>query len=299
MTIKRKLFGALQAISAFFILALSTTLCFIPIFFLGLLKLLPVQSIRIGAAKIIDSIAKCWCEINNLFINFRLRSRLHIKNDLPLQPNESCYLIANHQSGCDIILLHWLFNRKVPVIRFFIKNQLKWIPLLGYCWWAMGFPFMKRYSKHELTKNPQKKLKDQEAAQKSMTLCRNLPSTIMSFVEGTRFSVEKHRAQKSEFQHLLKPKAGGMSYALATMEQRIKKIVDVTIIYSKEKPSLWDFLTGRIDKIILHLREIHIPDHFLDSGLLHNEIMLTEFRQWLNDRWHEKDQLMMTLQKGS
>lgn len=285
----------LYAISALIILCFSTICCFLPVFFIGLLKLLPIQRLKILSTCWVDRIAALWCSINNGFINLKLKNTINVTAIPPLCRNNSYLVIANHQSACDIVLLQWLFHRKIPVFKFFIKDQLKWIPLLNYCWWAMGFPFIKRYSKDKLTqieKNHYKKVHNQSSMQKSMAIFRHMPATIANFVEGTRFTQEKHHQQQSEFQYLLKPKAGGISYAIQAMDKKLRKILDVTIIYSTEKPPrLWDFLCHRIENITLHVREIMIPAQFLQDDWPHED-QQAHFRAWLNEQWAIKDQMI-------
>ena len=55
-------------------------------------------------------------------------------------------VLANHQSWVDILVLQKVFNRRIPLLRFFLKRQLFWVPLLGLAWWALDFPFMGRYT---------------------------------------------------------------------------------------------------------------------------------------------------------
>ena len=106
----------------------------------------------------------------------------------------------------------------------------------------MGCPFMKRYSKDYLAKNPHKKGKDLQATHKAIELFKHTPASIMNFVEGTRYSQQKNKQQDSPYQHLLKPKAGGISFVISAMGQQFNSLLDVTIIYSGKQHSLWDFL---------------------------------------------------------
>ena len=60
-------------------------------------------------------------------------------------------------------------------------------------------------------KYPEKKGKDIEATRKSCERYKDEPITLINFIEGTRFTPEKHAVQRSPYQHLLKPKAGGLA----------------------------------------------------------------------------------------
>ncbi|KTD11251.1 acyltransferase [Legionella jamestowniensis] len=287
--------GQLHGIATIFVLVLTTVLCFIPILFIGILKLFPNRHWKILCTKWVDSIASLWNAINNTYIN-RMQKITWEVNGLENLSRKNWYLIiANHQSWLDIVVLQRLFNRKVPVLKFFIKDQLKWVPLLGFAWWAMGCPFMKRYSKDYLERKPHKKGKDLQATRKATELFKHTPAAVMSFVEGTRFTSQKSKQQQSPYQFLLKPKAGGISFVISAMGQQFTSLLDVTIVYSNTKCSLWDFLCRRINAIKVHVRQLPIPKQFINSSLVENESVQEEFRHWLNSSWQEKDKLIASL----
>ncbi len=162
----------------------------------------------------------------------------------------------------------------------------------------MGCPFMKRYSPAYLAKNPHKKGGDLQATKKALKLFKQTPATLMSFVEGTRYTPHKKLQQNSPYQHLLKPKAGGVGFVIDAMSKQINQLLDVTIVYPHQHNSLWNFLCRRVDSIKIHIRQLPIPPQFLNSSLLEDDKIQTEFRQWLNQQWSEKDQIM-TVMKGN
>ncbi|WP_131781824.1 acyltransferase [Legionella gresilensis] len=288
-----------HGILAVLLLILSTVVFFIPILIVGILKLFPNLRWRIFCTKLIDKITTYWCGINNRYINLTNKVNWQVSGLENLTNNNWYLVVANHQSWLDIVVLHYILNRKIPVLKFFIKDQLKWVPLLGFAWWAMGCPFMKRYSKEYLAKNPKKQGQDLASTNKAMTLFKNTPSAVMNFIEGTRFNSEKKTSQKSPYNFLLKPKAGGISFVISALEDRIKTITDLTIVYSTKAPSLWDFLCHRIDTIYVKLRQIPIPNKFFDQSLAYDENKQLEFRDWLNQQWEEKDKLIGRLQSHS
>ncbi|MDP1603289.1 MAG: acyltransferase [Legionella sp.] len=287
--------GQLQGVFAILVLVASTTFFFIPVLFIGLLKLFPHFQWRVYCTRLIDNIIAFWCDTNNAYINRTQRIRWNVQGVDSLNPKAWHLLVANHQSWLDIVILQRLFNRKIPMLKFFIKDQLKWVPLLGFAWWAMGSPFMKRYSKDYLLKNPHKKGQDLEATRKALEIFKHTPSTIMNFVEGTRFTSAKKELQQSPYLHLLKPKSGGISFVISAMSEHIQNFLDVTIIYP-DNHSLWDFLCHRIKAITVHVREIPIPGKFRNNQLIENEEIKLEFRDWLNEQWAEKDALIKSLQ---
>jgi len=289
--------GKMEAILALFVLVISTTFFFIPILFIGLLKLFPDTHWRVICTQIIDDLVAYWIDINNGYINKRHNINWQIKGLEELHAQDWHLIVANHQSWLDIVVLHYVFNRKIPVLKFFIKDSLKWVPLLGFAWWAMGCPFMKRYSRDYLLKNPHKKGEDLEATKKALDLFKFTPSTIINFVEGTRFTTEKKEFQKSPYAHLLKPKAGGISFVIGAMGDSIRNLVDVSIVYSNEQHSLWDFLCHRISTVAITIREIPIPEEFFNTTLLEEESTQLKFRLWLNQQWADKDKIISKMRK--
>ncbi len=292
MSVIKRSTGKLHAIFALLILALSTAIGSIPILFIGLLKLLPNQRLKRSCTKMVDKIATLWCAANNFYLDKLHSAHWDITGTDHFNPQNWHLVVANHQSWLDIVVLQRVFHRKIPVLKFFIKDQLKWIPLLGFSWWAMGCPFMKRYSPAYLAKNPHKKGQDLLATKKALKLFKQTPATLMSFVEGTRYTPQKLLQQNSPYQHLLKPKAGGVSFVIDAMNKQINQLIDVTIVYPHQHHSLWNFLCRGVHSVKVHIRQISIPSQFLNSSLLENAKTQLEFREWLNEQWSEKDRLI-------
>ncbi|MDI1352070.1 MAG: acetyltransferase, partial [bacterium] len=236
-----------------------------------------------------------WCAVNNFYLNQLKNTHWEITGLENLTRKNWHLVIANHQSWMDVVILQRVFNHKIPVLKFFVKDQLKWIPFFGFAWWAMGCPFMKRYSKEYLMRKPHKQGKDLQATSKAIDTFKRTPASIMNFVEGTRFTSSKKEQQNSPYTHLLKPKAGGISFIISNMGQQISSLLDVTIIYSEKKHSLWDFLCKRVRAVKINIREIPIPAQFKSSKLINDNQMQLEFKDWLNQQWIEKDNLIASL----
>lgn len=287
--------SSLNGVVSIILLCLSTILAFIPILFIGLFKLIPYAPWQSFCARLVDRVVMMWTGVNNLFINRTQKTKWCVNGLDNLSKKDWYLIIANHQSWMDIVVLQKIFNRKIPVMKFFIKDQLKWVPVLGFAWWAMGCPFMKRYSKDYLEKNPHKKGRDLKKTKKAMRLFQYRPTSIINFVEGTRFTEIKKKRQQSPYQTLLKPKAGGISYAISAMGDKVNSLLDVTIHYSSRHCSLWDFLCRRIDAIHVNIRKIQIPTEFLTEKLSNDTYLQQSFRVWLNNQWHDKDKLLLTM----
>ncbi|MCA0404019.1 MAG: acyltransferase [Proteobacteria bacterium] len=284
--------GELKALCSLVLLVVTTISCFIPILALGLIKLIPNIRIKTICTNLVDKIATLWCAINNAYINHILKIKWDIEGTKNLKAKGWYLVIANHQSWLDIVVAHRVFNRKIPAIKFFIKDQLKWVPLLGFAWWAMGCPYMKRYTKEYLVKNPHKKGKDFESTEKAVNLFKHSPTTIMNFVEGTRYTKAKSKAQGEPYQYLLKPRAGGINFVISAMGKQFTNLLDMSIVYPEKNTNLWDFLCGRIKTIKVHVQELTIPPQFTEPAASQNEELQNEFRHWLNENWLKKDALI-------
>jgi len=281
-------------IATVIVLIIITLLVFIPFLIISVLKIYPNASWRTFCTKKLHKLATLWMDFNNYYLHRTNPFKLEVTGLANIHPANWHLIVTNHQSWLDIVMLEYLFNRinRIPLLTFFIKNQLKWVPLLGFCWWAMGFPFMKRHSKEYLAKNPHKKGQDLHATLKAIEHFKKIPASIVSFVEGTRCTPEKSRQQGSPYQHLLKPKAGGISFVIGGMYKEIDSLLDVTIVYPDEHHSLWDFLCHRMTTIKIQIRRIPIPAAFRTPSLLEDQTLQALFRNWLNEQWLEKDQLI-------
>lgn len=278
--------------------ALNTMACCIPIFIVALIKLLlPFKPIQIGCRRILTAIANAWIAINKL--NQRLFNgiRWDVEGIENLDPKGWYMVVANHQSWVDILVLQSVFYHKIPFLKFFLKKELFWFPFLGQAWWALDFPFMKRYSRQFLKKNPHLIGEDLEITKRACDKFRNLPVSVMNFVEGTRFTREKHARQRSPYTHLLRTKAGGMAFVLAVMGDKLQQIVDVTIAYPQGVATFWDFVCGRVKEIKVRVKTLPINSEMMGDYLQDPEFK-RDFQNWLNRLWHEKDQDLARMLAG-
>jgi 1-acyl-sn-glycerol-3-phosphate acyltransferase len=187
-------------------------------------------------------------------------------------------------------------HSKIPFLKFFLKRELIYVPLLGVAWWALDFPFMKRYSQSFIKKNPHLKGKDVETTKKACEKFKHKPVSIMNFVEGTRFTEQKHATQQSPFEHLLKPKAGGIGFVLSTMGDQLNKVLDVTIYYPKGIPSFVDFLLGKINTVHVNIN-IKTVDDTIAGDYINDRTYRVAFQKWINQLWCDKNQLLIDLSK--
>lgn len=285
----------IYGIVALITLILITLLCFIPILIIGLIKLFPNKKWRILCTKGIDYVAVIWTGLIGSYLKRISPTQWEISGATDFDINQWYLVIANHQSWLDIVVLQQIFYKKIPVLKFFIKEQLKWVPLFGFAWWAMGCPFMKRYSKAYLAKKPHKRGTDLISTKKALRLFQSYPSSIISFVEGTRYTPQKQIHQQSPYQNLLKPKAGGIGQVISAMGKKLHAIIDVTILYPKPDLTLWDFLCHRISSVKINIRYLTVPEIFTQPEAIEDRCTQDAFRAWLNEQWSTKDRLMSQL----
>lgn len=285
MSLLAKIKGCL----AFTCYLLNTVFWTIPIMVFSLFKLIPISIFQKNCSYILDNCATAWISVNNIVESIFHPVRIHVSGDDTFSEQEWYMVIANHQSWVDILILQRVFNRKIPFLKFFLKQELIYVPILGLAWWALDFPFMRRYSSAELRKNPKLKGKDIEITRKACEKFKTKPVSVMNFVEGTRFSQAKHNKQQSPFTHLLKPKAGGMAFALSAMGEQINKLVDVTIYYPGRVPSYWEYICGALNDVHVHIKISDIPQNMRGDYLKDREFKI-DFQEQLNQIWLNKDQ---------
>ncbi len=284
--------GWLRGACSFLLYMVNTVFWCIPLFAVSILKfLVPIRPFRDLCSWVLVQIGFLWIFCNNLNQKLFLKFQIEIEGLEKLHKRDWYMVIANHQSWVDILILQRIFYRKIPFLKFFLKKELIWVPILGLAWWALDFPFMKRYSGEFLKKNPHLKGKDIEITRRACEKFATLPVSVMNFVEGTRFDENKHKKQQSPFTHLLKPRAGGIAFVLAAMGEQLNSIVNVTIAYPPGPNSFWDFLCGRISRIdvnidVLPITEELIGDYFEDAQFRES------FQQWVNALWEEKDRTL-------
>lgn len=237
-------------------------------------------------------LADRWIICNNLAIALSYKIEWDVKISGELKMNEWYLVLSNHQSWVDIIVLQKILLHRIPFLKFFLKKELIWVPVLGLAWWALEFPFMKRYTKEFLEKNPHLRGKDLEVTRKACEKYKAIPISIMNFPEGTRFTPRKHSRQQSPFKNLLRPRAGGIAFVLDSMGSMLHKIVDVTIYYPDGAKTFWEFLCGKTTKIVVTVDVIEIKDNMRGDYI--NDINFSnKFQKWLNDFWQKKDKQLI------
>jgi len=281
----------LQGTVVVLLVVANTILATVIIFLLAFVKLIaPRGTARNTVTHWLSSVGEYWISFNKLLTWF-----LHsIKWDIQLPDglnHDGRYLVfCNHQSGVDIVAIQHCLNRRAPFSRFLLKYELIWVPFLGFCWWALDMVFLRRFSREALIKNPSLRGKDLDNAARACEKLKHIPVSMMTYPEGTRFSEAKRDQQKSPFQHLLRPRFGGIGQLLYSFDEAFDSLIDVTIVYPDGAPSIWQFVSGQIKNIHVKVRLLPIGADVRGKNFREDPQAKAALVSWLTGIWQEKDQ---------
>ncbi|MCG8519322.1 MAG: acyltransferase [Pseudomonadales bacterium] len=278
------------------LLGLNTLFWCLLLYIPAVLKLIvPIHGFRVLCTRLIIWISESWVACNTGWMKLTHATDWRISGADQLQ-REGWYLVlCNHQSWVDILAMQRVFNRQAPFLKFFLKKELIWVPVIGLAWWGLDFPFMKRYSREYLIKHPEKRGEDLRATRAACEKFRYTPVSVMNFVEGTRFTPAKHQRQKSPYHNLLTPKAGGVAFVLDAMGDAMQTLVNVTIAYPGGAPTFWDFLCGRVPSITLEVETVEIPAELKGRDYANDAEHRRNVKDWLAGLWQAKDRRLAQL----
>lgn len=259
----------------------------------------PLRQWRKASSRWMTALAQTWISCNGAI--FRLMGVLRIKAEglAGLAPREWYLVVSNHRSWVDILVLQEIFNGRIPFLKFFLKQELIWVPFLGLAWWALDFPFMKRHSSAYLAKHPEARGQDLEATRKACRRFSQIPTSVMNFVEGTRFTPQKHATTNSPYRHLLTPRAGGIAFVLSAMGGMLHSMLDVTIAYRESGPTLWDLCCGRLGTVRVHVLRRPVERWTTEGDYGDDPVFRERFQRWLGELWAEKDRRLEAMAVAS
>jgi 1-acyl-sn-glycerol-3-phosphate acyltransferase len=280
----------LRGVIAAVLLGINTLFWCGTLFALALVKLaLPFAAVRPALDRALNAIAENWIAGNSGWMRLTQGTRWDVAGLADLD-RRSWYLVsANHQTWVDIFVLQHLLDRRIPLLKFFLKRELIWVPVMGLAWWALDFPFMRRHSDAYLKKHPEQRFADLEITRKACEKFARVPTSVMNFVEGTRFTAAKHRAQRAPYRHLLKPKAGALALALNVLGEKFRWLLDATIVYPAGAPTFWQFLCGEVPEIVVRMRRLPIEPELVAGDYARDPRSRKAIQRWLQQWWQEKD----------
>jgi 1-acyl-sn-glycerol-3-phosphate acyltransferase len=246
--------------------------------------LVPGLPVRAFCDRALVALAGGWVAFNAVYIGNINHTRWECRGLEGLRRDEWYLVTSNHASWVDIAVLQRAFTGRIPFLKFFLKQELIWVPFLGLAWWALDLPFLKRKKGGTGAGHV-----DLETTRKACEKFKLAPTSVINFAEGTRFTPAKHALQRSPYRHLLKPKSGGMAIALATMGAQFHTVLDVTIHYGGGIPTMWDYLCDRVPSITVDVQTREIPAALLDPVAQRERRYRTQVQDWLETLWAEKD----------
>lgn len=269
---------------------INSALMSAPIVLLALCKLIcPIPALSHVLTRGCNACLYGWLCGNALMLRLINRIEWQIHDASHVSSQSWHMVICNHRSWSDIVLLANVFRNRLPVPKFFLKHELIYVPFIGLACWGLDMPFMRRYSRQQLLKKPELRGKDVSTAQEACAKFRTIPTTVINFVEGSRYTSQKSAESNSPFQHLLTPKPAGLAMAIQVLGAQFETIVNVTLAYpdNTERP-FYDLLTGRMRRVQVWIEEIPITevqrgDYIKDKPFKRN------FQNWLTSVWTEKD----------
>ncbi|MGB5326461.1 MAG: 1-acyl-sn-glycerol-3-phosphate acyltransferase [Pseudomonadales bacterium] len=206
-------------------------------------------------------------KVNSFWMKKVVGIKLVVKGEPGTHANP--VVICNHQSWFDIPIIQDVITGTGPMVKFLIKRELVWVPIIGWICQVMGFPKLGR-SKRSDTR------KDDIAAVQTISMGHeDEAGALLIFPEGTRFSEEKKTRQQSPYQHLLKPRSGGLKIIKHHVSQATT-LVDQTIDYHKTGVRIWECLHGDPGLITVTIAHYELAE-------------INDLDAWLNNRWAEKD----------
>jgi 1-acyl-sn-glycerol-3-phosphate acyltransferase len=249
----------------------------------------PVKSLKIKLAKISNSIGEYTVYGLKIIMKIMHRDSMQVFDNNEFDKNTWYMAISNHQSWADIFILLVAAHKRIPLLKFFMKKELAWIPFIFLANKTLNMPFVNRHSKKELEKNPNLRNKDYENTLKACKRFLRSPSTIFSYAEGTRNDAIKHKAQNSPYKNLLIPRIGGIATALSAMPN-INVLVDYSVVYKSEKRGAWSFLKGDMKDVKVLVRKYDIPENLKNKNYSTDAEYRENFKNWIEAIWIEKDQ---------
>jgi 1-acyl-sn-glycerol-3-phosphate acyltransferase len=277
------------SIALLLIVANTLVWCTLLLAFSVVKLVLPAQGIRKRVDPVLNAIATTWIACNGGILRLTQRRRWDVEGNEHLLRDGWYMVLCNHQSWADILVLQQVLSRRVPMLKFFLKQQLIYVPVIGLAWWALDFPFLRRHGKTALAKRPDLRQQDRDATRLACERFRLVPTSVMSFPEGTRFTTAKHAAQSAPYRHLLRPRAGALAMSLEAMGGQFRSMLDVTIVYPGGAPTFWQFLCGRGDRVVVRVNQVPIPADFCSGNYAGDNAFRQRFHGWLEAIWRAKD----------
>jgi len=289
--IKRFFIGILTFFSILIILSFAVTLLTI----VNIPRIIPNRNLKVLLGSFSNTMGSA--TVASITAALKILHKIEWDFQMPEDVNTDTWYIAmsNHQSWADIFILLAAGHQKIPLLKFFMKKELQWIPIIYLVHKTVDMPFLNRHSRAQIQANPELKKVDFENAKIAAKRFSRNPSTAFSFAEGTRFTEQKHAEQESPYANLLKPKVGALAIALSGMPQ-VNTLVDFTVVYASKKRSTWDFLCGDLSKAKVVAKTYSLPENLKNRSFEEEDDYRRDFQTFVDAIWLEKEQAIKGLE---
>ena len=281
-------------ILTFFAILTILSIALIPLVIINIPRIIPNKKLKQKLGSISNKMGTA--TVGAIAISLSLLHQLEWEFEIPenLSINDWYIAMSNHQSWADIFILLIAGHKKIPLLKFFMKKELQWIPIIYLVHKTIDMPFLHRHSPEQIKANPELKKLDFENAKTAAKRFSRNPSTAFSFAEGTRFSQFKHLEQLSPYPNLLKPKVGALSIALSGMPE-VKTLIDFTIVYSSNKRTAWQFLCGDLNKAKIIAKTYKIPKNLQSYTYENKSEYRKQFQLFIDEIWQKKQSMISEL----
>lgn len=259
---------------------------------LGLLKPVMRGPARGLLVRVLVWLAEHWVSNNDAIFDTFLDTKWDVEMPENVDRKGHYLILSNHLSWVDIFVAFRVFHRRTAFLRFFLKSTLQWAPIVGQAARALDFPFMRRYTKEYLEQHPEKRGRDLETTRIACRRFKHVPVAIINYVEGTRFTDEKHAEQKPPYRYLLRPRVGGIAFVLASLGEQLDGVLDLTVVYPGHQITMLDFAMNRVPSIVVRVRRIDPPEEFYTTAVTEPGPVRERFKEWIDERWREKDAII-------
>lgn len=279
---------------------LNSAICSVLICLIAIVKLLlPTAPLKAKGTAAANKVMWLWATVNAAILEISNDVEWDIEEIEGLEKNGWYLMISNHLSWTDIVVLCCVFKDRIPMPKFFLKQQLLYVPFIGMACWALDMPFMRRYSREYLLRNPHKRGQDLATTRRSCAKFQHTPTTVVNYVEGTRFTSEKQAKSRAGYQYLLQPKSGGIAYTLAAMGEQFDNIIDVTLAYpNNPNQPFKEMLMGKMSKIVVRVDVLPV-DEKVTGDYFNDKPFKRDFQRWLAERWEKKDKRLDDIHRQS
>ena len=107
------------------------------------------QPMHNASTKMIEFCYRAAAMINSSWMTKVIGVNFNIKGTLPVR--STLIIIANHQTWFDIPILQHVVTGQGPVLKFLIKRELIWLPIVGWICFALNFPRLNRGPRRKCT----------------------------------------------------------------------------------------------------------------------------------------------------